>query len=68
MEVADEESQIRAARNLVMEGGDVIQLGDFNLASRIAHQFSQVDNGAHLASATSSSGRKRKVIHHSLKL
>jgi hypothetical protein len=51
-----------------MEGGDVIQLGDFNLASRIAHQFSQVDNGAHLASATSSSGRKRKVIHHSLKL
>ena len=68
LEVEDEASRIRAARNIVMEGGDEVQLADFNMAKRIAQQFGQVDGRARYhSSATSSRGRKRKMNRKSLR-
>jgi len=64
LEVASEAEQIRAHKQRVVEGGDEIELGDFNMARRIANQFSSVAFGGELLEAAPTrSGRQRKATH-----
>jgi hypothetical protein len=57
-----EVEKIRAARNIVIENGNEVQLGDFDVAHRIAKQFGNTEYSAeHALASTSKQGRKRKA-------